>query len=420
MEGYPRNGTKEEMLAWLRIHAANGTLHYKWEDSIPRQLLYHYRVNNMLLDNQPVKYLKSIEYIPELDIYTSKEELLSTIDFRKVTKYSYKLIKNIPDEVLIRFFGHLPPYYGDINPILIESLEEFDFNILKPSFLEPSFPKIPSNFRRYPNPTDEEIQAKIDKILIEINRDRDLFLSLVNEIQRNPNIFDKIQSLTKIIELKFKLYGPFPGVDLVKAMKNEKRKINYDTHYRVHFSGAYSSFLEKKVTVGMMNGYKQPYRLNSDSISLKFIRAVGGLILYLLTRIPSEDYLEIKNSEIIFNLLRTYIYNFGFSTYDMIPMQNHLEIIRDIVNRHTNYEYIVIDCEDKNTERCARALLLVPTETRSRIIITNVNDNAEVTIENQIRLINKYSLDLMSGGKRVKTYKRKKNTKLVKKTRKQK
>lgn len=393
MEGYPKDGTREEMLQWLKEKAPSGTLARVWKNQVSPQLYYTYdrMIHSPYLNT--ATNLQNLQYIHELGKYATPEELLVKLPFTEISQDIDGI--HLEDQTLMNIFGSLPPYHGDVTPTHYAKIDDFDINILQPTYPAIRYPEVPADM---PDPHGR-VQLTIDSLKSveqDIIAKQQEFESLRSAFQATSDPLEKCKILTQLINLKFKVYGNFFKIQISKS--RERAAVGRPRIDIV--KNGYHSFLQLQEA---RSNWKELNRLSTDSKQLVFARTVGGLILFLLKQIPPEQILNSKNSNTIFTLIQTYVYQLGFTTYDMIAIGDHMKKIASELNEYLSYDFMVFDCENGGmTERCYRGILSIPSSSEKyRIIFTDVDNNAEITFENQIRLIEKYSTK--AGGKRRKT-----------------
>lgn len=408
MEDVPRNKSRDETLAWLREKAPTGTLSRQWKNQINPRLYKQFNrmIPSPYLNLANVDYLHDLRYINEIGKYATPQEILGKINHRRIGQEVDGI--RLEDKTLLDIFGRLPPYHGDVTPRHYTSIDEFDINILKPSYPSIPYPDIPADFPDIHGRVKIAVDS-VKAVEADIVATQERFETLRDAFQTTSDLLEKCNLLRQLIELKFKVFGPYFNVNI-----QEPRKIDAKAYLELT-TESYHSFLELKNPPG---NWKRTPRLQTDSKQLIFARSVGGLILYLLTHIPPEQILDIKNSKTIFSLIQKYVYELGFTTYDMIAIGDHMKLIAKEVNTYVSYDFIVFDCENGGTtERCYRGVLYLENDAgRYRIVFTDVDMNAEITLENQMRLFQKYSTNSQKGGKR-RTYKHKQSKKKLLKSR---
>jgi hypothetical protein len=360
--------------------------------------------------------LHNLYYIPEANIYASANNILRRLPMETISKNvqylnenSMPQIKHLSDKSLQAIFGSLPPYYSNITPTRITSLNDFDFNLLTPSYPSLDLPQPPSALP-YLNKgvTLEEIKENIPKLLAKIENNRSIYseqMRILRSEESSP--LEKIKAVTELIKIKFFIYSGLGGIETVyKQELINQQFLTTPIAYRYTDIVSYHSFLEE-YAIGMnLAGWKKRERLTDDSKELVFARAVSGLFLFLVLQISPKDITSRANQNTFFDFFETYLFSFGFVTFDMIPFRKQMEMIAEILNPYVGFDFLVVDCEPEfdETERCGRGVVMIDDNKRGtyRIIVTNVNEGATITLENQSRLLGKYSTNAegAEGGKR--------------------
>lgn len=415
MEGFPREGTREEILAWIRSKKPKGTLYHHFKDSFSPELLHMLRFTPVkFLNNQPLENLKKIKYVPEVNEYATPEEVLIYIPFKEITKdiiftrngpnnEPITETKTLSNATLMNLFGSMPPYHGTTRPELLSSLDEFDFSILELKAPSLKIPTYPEGIKRHKSSfTEAKIQEYMESLRAEVMKTQEEFDAAKETFLTNEDGLEKIKALTQILKLRFKTYT------LLSEEILKRNKTRPEDLILIYDNARYHSFLEKTIIGSLpVTGWKERERLKTDSKQLVFARAVGGLIIYLLKQIPPATILNPIQSNVIFDLFQTFTYELGATTFDMIAIGETLKFIVKEINEYVGYNLLVVDCENEGkTERCYRGVVLVDNASgKYRIILTDVTRDAVVSLENQIRLLGKYSGKNAEGGKR-KTHKR--------------
>ena len=419
MAGFPRNGTKDEILAWLRVKAPTGLVRRDWRNSLEKYLKKvpeSYIINNLPLEN-----LRTLMFLNEIGKYTTKGELFQAIPFEEYNESGAKITYAnnnsnqkqgfIPSEKLKEIFGSAPPYFGNISPTTIARLEEFDFSVLTPTFPSVDLPEPPAElpYKEGKGITLEELKEARSQLAELIEKNKSIFLDqmAILVLPESPPL-EKIKALTELIKVKFFIYSDMGRIDFEKENPIDPSSKHIGYFYNPLLG--YHSFLEEYIDGTPTDGWKVRSRLANDSKELIFARAVSGLFLFLALQIPPEDISKMANQKTFVDFFQSYLYSFGFVTYDMVPLKHQMELVARVLNAHVGFNFLVVDCEKKyeKTERCGRAVMYVDNDKGTyRIIVTNVDYDANLTQDNSARLMGKYySFDGSKGGRR-KTHKQK-------------
>ena len=158
-------------------------------------------------------------------------------------------------------------------------------------------------------------------------------------------------------------------------------------------------YVKKDVTISGFNGcsakidgFKQTDKLESNSKHAIFMQNISGLIYYVISKLKREDIISIHNVGLFLNLFRSYIYNLGYTTYDMVPITRNMRMLAEKINTLLGQELMIVDCEDStnNSERCGRYVEVFPNGETFHIVVTNVNYKAVLSEDNSMRLFTKY------------------------------
>jgi hypothetical protein len=352
--------------------------------------------------------LKTIAYVPEANRCATRFEInqqaykfenINNRDFFKTEcDYTYTPF-NIGDETLVSFLGEIPkPVVIPIHEI--NNIDEFDFNIFKPIIIRmKDYIDEGVSLSSLPNKLEDEYP------LGAINCAEDILYEGTNQLTLDQYGSNYVKSITKI---KSDLINGQQGLREGLAEQDTNKSINSlslliitaFTLLRVYYikedGGCY---VKSDITISGFTGYlrsqdgfKLQDKLESNFKQVIFMQNVSGLIYYVISKLKREDIVSFQNAGLFLNLFRTYIYNLGFTTYDMVPITTNVRVLAQKINNLLGQELIIFDCEDStnNSERCGRYVEVYQNGESYHIVITNVTNKAVLSEDNAMRLFAKY------------------------------